>query len=57
MIRSSTTALAKTCAALLAERRWMVSGTPLHSSINDLNGELQFLSVWPFSLSDHQVQA
>ena len=51
-VRSSTTALAKTCAALGATHRWMVSGTPLHSGVNDLNGELQFLGVWPFCLSD-----
>lgn len=30
----------------------MISGTPLTTSIGDLNGELQFLRVWPFSLSD-----
>ena len=31
--------------------RWMVSGTPLVSTINDLHGELQFLNIWPFSLN------
>ena len=30
----------------------MVSGTPLINNIDDLNGELQFLKVWPFCLSD-----
>ena len=30
----------------------MVSGTPLINKVDDLNGELQFLQVWPFSLSD-----
>jgi hypothetical protein len=30
----------------------MVSGTPLINKIDDLNGELQFLKVWPFCLSD-----
>lgn len=44
-VRSSTTSLAQTCQALSARRRWMVSGTPLHSSIDDLNGELLFLGA------------
>ena len=30
----------------------MVSGTPLHAGVDDLNGELAFLGVWPFCLSD-----
>ena len=30
----------------------MISGTPLFSSIDDLNGELHFLGVWPFALPD-----
>ena len=30
----------------------MVSGTPLHGGADDLNGELDFLGVWPFCLSD-----
>ena len=41
-----------TDADLTASNRWMVSGTPFINSIDDLNGELQFLKVWPFSLSD-----
>jgi SNF2 family DNA or RNA helicase len=44
-IRSSTTALAKQCAELVSDMRWMISGTPLHSSVDDLNGELSFLQV------------
>jgi len=32
----------------------MVSGTPLFQSVNDLNGLLNFLSVWPFSLLDKE---
>ena len=32
----------------------MVSGTPLCSKIEDLHGELNFLKVWPFCLSDRQ---
>ncbi|XXQ29804.1 RING-type domain-containing protein [Plasmodiophora brassicae] len=52
-IRSSTTELAVACRSLQCDLRWMVSGTPLFSSINDLNGELNFLAVMPFCLNDN----
>ena len=52
MVREATTNLAKSCTDLASVHRWMISGTPLTTSIGDLNGELQFLRVWPFSLSD-----
>ena len=51
-IRSSTTQLAQMCEKLHGRRRWIVSGTPLFDSVDDLNGELNFLGVWPFSLPD-----
>lgn len=51
-VRSSTTQLARSCDALLSDFRWMVSGTPLHTGIDDLNGELAFLRVYPFCLHD-----
>eukprot|EP00466_Bigelowiella_natans_P014167 jgi/Bigna1/43693/e_gw1.82.87.1 len=51
-VRSSTTELARSCAKLKAAFRWMVSGTPFYTSINDLNGELNFLGVQPFCLND-----
>ena len=51
-IRSSTTDLARTCKKLVSDFRWMVSGTPLYSDLNDLNGELNFLGIIPFSLDD-----
>ena len=51
-MRSSTTQLAVVCKSLHAHFRWMVSGTPLHAGVDDLNGELAFLGVWPFCLSD-----
>ena len=51
-IRSSTTDLARTCKRLASDFRWMVSGTPLYSDLNDLNGELNFLGIIPFSLDD-----
>ena len=50
-IRSSTTKLAKSCAALSSDFRWMISGTPLYTSIDDLHGELAFLKVIPFCLA------
>ena len=51
-VRSSTTALARLCEKLSATTRWMVSGTPLYEGIDDLNGELNFLQIWPFALRD-----
>jgi len=51
-IRSSTTELARACRSLDCSRRWMVSGTPLYTSVDDLNGELSFLGVLPFCLPD-----
>ncbi|KAK3270310.1 hypothetical protein CYMTET_21287 [Cymbomonas tetramitiformis] len=51
-IRSSGTRVAQLCEKLAAEARWMVSGTPLYTGIDDLNGELNFLGVIPFCLRD-----
>ena len=49
----STAGVARAAAALCATKaRWMVSGTPLFSGVDDLHGELLFLSVWPFSLTN-----
>lgn len=48
-IRSSTTAIAKTCEKLQCSRRWMLSGTPLFEGINDFKGELNFLKLEPFA--------
>lgn len=35
-------------AALQATHRWMVSGTPIEASVDDVHGELQFLGIQPF---------
>jgi len=51
-IKIATNDIAKMCASLSSERRWMVSGTPLCSKVSDLHGELNFLKVWPFCLSN-----
>jgi hypothetical protein len=48
-IRSSTTTIAKRCDKLKCQRRWMLSGTPLFDSIEDLKGELNFLSLEPYA--------
>jgi len=53
-IRSPTTSIARQCKMLHSHSRWMISGTPLYTGINDLNGELAFLGVIPFSLTDKQ---
>jgi hypothetical protein len=47
-IRSSTTQIAKNCEKLQCDRRWMLSGTPIFSGIEDLRGELNFLRLEPF---------
>jgi len=47
-VAQATSELAVSCEALHAPRRWMVSGTPLSSSIDDLKGELAFLRITPF---------
>ena len=51
-IKVSTNQIATLCANLNANYRWMVSGTPFVSKIEDLHGELNFLKVWPFSLNN-----
>ena len=53
-IKISTGKIAQECARLYSNHRWMVSGTPLVGRIEDLHGELNFLRVWPFSLSDKE---
>jgi hypothetical protein len=51
-VRSSVTIVAKSVAGIKSSHRWMISGTPFHSSLDDLHGELNFLHVWPFSLAN-----
>ena len=35
-------------ASLQATHRWMVSGTPIAASVDDVHAELQFLGIQPF---------
>jgi hypothetical protein len=51
-IKNTTNQVATLCANLESERRWMVSGTPLCTKIEDLHGELNFLKIWPFCLNN-----
>mmetsp|Transcript_50196 Transcript_50196/g.160864 ORF Transcript_50196/g.160864 Transcript_50196/m.160864 type:complete len:444 (+) Transcript_50196:74-1405(+) len=51
---SKSYGLADACKDLVSDHRWMVSGTPLHTSLDDLNGELHFLGVWPFALQESE---
>jgi len=51
-VRSSTSQLAQLVQTISAGSRWMISGTPFYTGINDLNGELAFLGLIPFCLSD-----
>lgn len=44
-VRSQNSIVSKICASIEGERRWMISGTPLFTSIDDLHGELAFLKV------------
>ena len=53
-LKTSTSQIAKLCAKLNATYRWMVSGTPIINKLADLNGELNFLKVFPFCLSDKE---
>ncbi|GBG30252.1 DNA repair protein rad5 [Hondaea fermentalgiana] len=52
-IRSSTTVLASKCRSITARARWMISGTPVYTGIDDIHGELNFLGVIPFCLPDN----
>ncbi|KAL3923602.1 MAG: hypothetical protein SGILL_001563 [Bacillariaceae sp.] len=47
-VRSHTSSISKNCNALLSNRRWMLSGTPLFEGFSDLRGELVFLRLDPF---------
>lgn len=48
-VRSHTSSISKNCNALMANRRWMLSGTPLFEGFSDFRGELCFLRLDPFA--------
>ncbi|KAH8058800.1 hypothetical protein JL720_13990 [Aureococcus anophagefferens] len=41
---------AKSVAGIAATNVWMLSGTPITTKIEDLQGEMSLLRVWPFTL-------
>lgn len=49
--RRSTSQVARDTFNLRAESRFLMTGTPIVSDIDDLRGELSFLRVWPFTLN------
>ena len=49
-VRNDTSAIARSVACLDAQAVWMLSGTPLTNKIDDLQGILALLRVWPFTL-------
>ena len=53
-LKCSTNQIASLCADLESNHRWMVSGTPFCSKVEDLHGELNFLKVWPFCLANNK---
>lgn len=52
ILRTSTSDIAEECAKIPSFRRFMLSGTPLVSSIEDLHEELHFLGIVPFAVKD-----
>ncbi|KAI9139256.1 SNF2 family N-terminal domain-containing protein [Paraphysoderma sedebokerense] len=48
VICNRNTKRSKVCASMQAERRWIMSGTPIMNSVNDLYGLLRFLKFRPF---------
>jgi len=49
-IRNDTTALASAINLFDCNSTWMLSGTPLTNKLEDLQGEMSLLRVWPFTL-------
>mmetsp|Transcript_50887 Transcript_50887/g.94823 ORF Transcript_50887/g.94823 Transcript_50887/m.94823 type:complete len:919 (+) Transcript_50887:66-2822(+) len=47
-IKDSSTLQAKICCKLKTQLRWCCSGTPIHSNVHDLQGQLEFLQIEPF---------
>ena len=51
-VRNGHQLLSKGARRLLAQRRWLCSGTPIFNSIDDIHGELAFINIVPFSLPE-----
>lgn len=50
--RRSAAQVAKDVFNLRSETRFLMTGTPFVTSVNDLKGQLTFLKVWPFTLEE-----
>ncbi|XP_047134466.1 helicase-like transcription factor isoform X1 [Hydra vulgaris] len=49
VIRNTSTSQSKACLSLDAERRWLITGTPVQNSIKDLWSVVNFLRIEPFT--------
>jgi DNA repair protein RAD5 len=47
-IRNQATDLARSCRAVIAERRWVITGTPIQNKIDDLYSLIRFLRHEPW---------
>lgn len=48
-IRTHSTQQSQACANVVAERRWVISGTPLQNGVDDVFGLIKFLGLEPFN--------
>jgi len=55
-IRNQSTQVSKACCALVAQRRWAVTGTPVQNGLGDLGALIKFLRVKPFDEDKNWAQ-
>ena len=51
-IRNANTKITQACYALSAQRRWVVTGTPVQNKLDDLGSLFRFLRIKPFDDKD-----
>ena len=49
-LKNDTAVIARACSSIDVTHVWMLSGTPLTNKLDDLQGELSLLRIWPFTL-------